>query len=131
MFPAQGSYSQLLAACPNLTPPCILAGAKTVTGVRLVGGRTPKEGRLELQLLGGEWSAVQGVGALSPGVAKVACRQLGYSGGDIRSGQFDGVDFPPTAIDNLECEGSEGTLNACSWAYYPTASPAAFGVACS
>lgn len=101
--------------------------------MRLVGGATPQEGRLELQLFGVNWYAVPGVGALSDGPAQVACRSLGFAGGVQKSGEFDGDgDFPSTAVDSLECEGSEPSFNECAWTFYPKGqSPSAYGVRCS
>lgn len=99
-----------------------------MTGVRLADGASPREGRLELQLLGrSEWLAVMGVGAVPSTIAEVACRQLNFTGGQL-------IDFPggPTPISDLSCSGQEASLDECGLRYEPEGgSPVSLGVRCS
>lgn len=110
------------------------AGAETISEVRLSGGATPREGLLEVRLPDGSWSQVEGVGAGGGFPALVACRQLGYGGGEaeVWYGAF-GARHPtlPVKVTSLECDGSEATLNECSFAYSPEGvSPMAYAMAC-
>lgn len=64
-----------------------------VTGIRLVGGPNRNAGRLEVRV-GGWWgtvcSARNSEYELDENAAKVACRQLGKSGGIVHNGAFYG-----------------------------------------
>lgn len=66
-----------------------------VTGIRLVGGPNPNAGRLEVKI-GGWWGSVcskrnyDGVFSFNDTAARVACRQLGKTGGIAHSYAFYG-----------------------------------------
>ncbi|KAI8515004.1 hypothetical protein Bbelb_075950 [Branchiostoma belcheri] len=79
-------------------------------GIRLVGGRTLNEGRLELQDANDTWGTVCDDGWDSRDTA-VACRQLGYRGG----GEFRrfGTGTGPILLDEMDCDGSELALFKC------------------
>jgi len=47
--------------------------------------------------------------------AQVACRQLGYGGGVVRSRSFFGTSPAPAALADLDCDGTEAGLAACSF----------------
>ena len=70
--------------------------------MRLAGGFTPNEGRLEVHNAAGQWGQASGVGATNRGAARVACRQLGLGGGAMRRGFYSEPADLPGAYDFLE-----------------------------
>ena len=83
-----------------------------VSSIRLAGGPTLKEGRVELWI-NGEWGTVCD-DWWSLNDAYVVCRALGYSGASeapccARYGQGTGS----IILDNLVCLGTEGSLFSC------------------
>lgn len=80
--PQPGIADQALMLLPRLqppgqqrsTPPGLIPGTASLQ-VRIVGGRTPFEGRLEVKRAG-KWGTVCSAGWGTP-EAMVACRQLG------------------------------------------------------
>ena len=107
--------------------------------VRLVGGTTPLEGRVEIFLLG-QWVAVcdsysiYKVGSLA--VATVVCHQLGYprAVGAPISATF-GAGSGPSWYYNVRCTGTEMNLTECrkSISFLGSACPHSqdVGVVCS
>ena len=84
-----------------------------VSSIRLAGGPTLKEGRVELWI-NGEWGTVCDDG-WSLNDAHVVCSVLGYSGASeapccARYGEGIGS----IILDNVGCSGSEGSLYSCS-----------------
>ncbi|KAK7115715.1 uncharacterized protein [Littorina saxatilis] len=80
--------------------------------VRLSGGSTPGEGRVELRL-NGTWGTV--CGALDTADAKVICTQLGLPSDVINTwsnGHF-GQGTGPVYGHHFGCSGSEGSLHEC------------------
>lgn len=94
-------------------------GGRHVGGaLRLTGGATPNEGKIEIYLNVGPtpgWGLVCGDN-WGWKDAVVACRQLGYSAvawtGD--SQRFGRIDGRPTQISNLDCKGDEASLIQCA-----------------
>ena len=84
-----------------------------IIDIRLVGGSSVREGRVEV-LFNGEWGTVcDDMWGLED--ASVVCRQLGYRGADeaFQSARFgEGID--PILLDNVQCVGTEASLNDCS-----------------
>ena len=83
-----------------------------ITDIRLVGGSSESEGRVEV-LFNGEWGTVcDDLWGLED--ANVVCRQLGYPGADEapQSARFGGG-LGPILLDNVECVGTEASLNDC------------------
>ena len=80
--------------------------------VRLVGGSSYNEGRVEVNY-NGEWGTVcdDGWDDIDAGVV---CRQLGFgtSGISYSNAYFD-QGSGPIWIDNIECMGNESTLFSC------------------
>ena len=81
--------------------------------VRLVGGNSYSEGRVEVNYHG-EWGTVCDDG-WSTIDAYVVCRQLGFgSSGRSYSGAYFGQGSGPIWLDNIGCIGNESTLASCS-----------------
>ncbi|VVC37410.1 Immunoglobulin-like fold,SRCR domain,SRCR-like domain,Lysyl oxidase [Cinara cedri] len=80
--------------------------------LRLVGGRTPEEGRVEVKTDDG-WGVIcgDGFGVLE---AMVVCRSagLGYAAGAFQTDQFGGLERP-VALAAVECTGEEPSLDHC------------------
>ncbi|XP_041455029.1 deleted in malignant brain tumors 1 protein-like [Lytechinus variegatus] len=103
------------------------------TELRLVGGSTSNEGRVEIYY-SGEWGTIcDDLWDINDGA--VACRQLGYSGVDqvYQGGQF-GEGSGTIWLDDLRCSGSEDELSACSsngWGVHNCGHSEDAGVRCS
>ncbi|KAL4436852.1 hypothetical protein ABPG75_003991 [Micractinium tetrahymenae] len=111
------------------------AGAQTITALRLVGGPTPREGRLEVRVAG-QWGTVSALGTTPFEAAAVACRQLGWSteGVQAQGVSFYGDGALPLLLWGIICDGSEASLSECHLTYAPAgAGPAteAFSVNCA
>ena len=80
--------------------------------VRLVGGATPLEGRVEVFLLG-QWGTVCDYG-WNLRDATVVCHQLGYlrTRSAPRSASF-GAGSGPSWYSNVACSGTELSLSEC------------------
>lgn len=113
---------------PATFTPAMLAGSsRALPHIRLAGGASAREGRLEAQLPDGRWGSVceqDGYVVDQPpgssrfpveSAAKVACAQLGFSGGVVRDAAFYGTGLSPVAAD-LRCSSTAPTLTACSFA---------------
>ncbi|XP_071264600.1 neurotrypsin isoform X2 [Salvelinus alpinus] len=80
--------------------------------VRLVGGESVKEGRVEVYLQG-VWGTVCDDGWTDVN-AEVVCRQLGYSGvAKARVMAYFGEGEGPIHVDNVKCSGEERSLVDC------------------
>ncbi|XP_068177668.1 neurotrypsin isoform X3 [Antennarius striatus] len=80
--------------------------------VRLVGGESQREGRVELYL-SGQWGTVCDDG-WSDRDAEVVCRQLGYSGvSKARVMAYFGEGTGPIHVDNVKCSGEERSIADC------------------
>ena len=92
--------------------------------VRLVGGASPLEGRVEVFLLG-QWGTVCD-NSWDLADATVVCHQLGYLRAveAPRSAAF-GVGTGPSWYSYVDCVGNEKNLSECSYDNYN------FGSACS
>ncbi|XP_030832965.1 deleted in malignant brain tumors 1 protein-like [Strongylocentrotus purpuratus] len=84
--------------------------------VRLAGGSTPNQGRVEIYH-NSLWGTVCD-DSWDDSDARVVCRQLGYSGdvGEARSGGTYGRGSDPTYLDEVGCSGYESRLEYCSHA---------------
>ena len=92
-----------------LAPPLIIFNIGVA--VRLVGGSSYNEGRVEVNY-NGEWGTVcdDGWSSIDAGVV---CRQLGFgSSGRSYFGAYFGSG--PIWLDNIACIGTESTLASCS-----------------
>ncbi|XP_069114155.1 scavenger receptor cysteine-rich type 1 protein M130-like isoform X2 [Argopecten irradians] len=79
--------------------------------IRLVGGSSNKEGRVEI-LYNGNWGTICDDGFGTPD-ATVVCNQLGYSGGEAYSRAYFGEGTGPVWMEELDCTGSECNLADC------------------
>ncbi|XP_045069835.1 neurotrypsin [Coregonus clupeaformis] len=80
--------------------------------VRLVGGESVKEGRVEVYFQG-VWGTVCDDGWTDRD-AEVVCRQLGYSGvAKARVMAYFGEGEGPIHVDNVKCSGEERSLVDC------------------
>ena len=80
--------------------------------IRLVGGSTYSEGRVEVHY-NGQWGTVCDDGWSSTD-AGVVCRQLGFGTyGSSYSGAYFGQGLGPIWLDSVTCIGNESTLTRC------------------
>ena len=87
----------------------------SVAAVRLAGGSSEAEGRVEVYI-NGEWGTVCGT-SWDPLDSKVVCQQLGYKGvkqtySDTRQHNF-GEGTGQSWLRGLRCTGSEANLLQC------------------
>ena len=99
--------------------------------VRLVGGSTPQEGRVEIHH-DGAWGTVCDDRFTSEDAA-VVCRQLGYAGGDAHRRAAFGEGAGTIAMDDVQCTGSESRLANCpftGWGLHNCRHAEDVGVSC-
>ena len=82
--------------------------------VRLVNGGTEQEGRVEIYH-DGEWGTVCDDRFVSED-AGVVCRQLGYTGGEVRTRAAFGAGSGTIWMDDVRCAGTESRLADCAFA---------------
>ncbi|KAL8562352.1 hypothetical protein ACOMHN_066066 [Nucella lapillus] len=90
---------------------CLSAGSSPNVQMRLAGGRSRYEGRVEVQVFG-RWGTVCD-DSFTTAAATVACRMLGYRGGEKSSHQYPGG-RGPIWMDDVLCSGQEASLVNCS-----------------
>ena len=136
----QRRRTRCLRAPTHIRPFRPRAGAANITGVRLEGpGAAAGEGVLEVQLDGGAWGPVctpNGQEDTLRGLARVACRELGYGDGGAvryRAAGFFGAGAAPPAIAVLAASGNETRLRDVAAQALPPdgGSCPSFGVACN
>jgi len=101
--------------------------------IRLVGGATPNEGRVEVRR-NGIWGTVCD-DSWDDLDANVVCRQLGYTGTGHQGLSFAyfGQGSGPIFMDEVSCFGSETSLDACifgGWNYHDCSHYEDAGVRC-
>ncbi|XP_069120538.1 scavenger receptor cysteine-rich domain-containing protein DMBT1-like [Argopecten irradians] len=79
--------------------------------IRLVEGRSPFEGRVEV-FYNGTWGTICD-DSWDERDARVVCRQLGYSSGVARSNAYFGRGEEPTWLDDVRCDGNETRIQEC------------------
>ncbi|CAH1247157.1 PRSS12 [Branchiostoma lanceolatum] len=85
---------------------------RTGPTIRLVGGANEKEGRVEI-FHNGQWGTVCD-DHWDKKDAAVVCRQLGYTGRSLaRTGSYFGRGEGVIQLDNVDCVGSEPSLDQC------------------
>ncbi len=81
--------------------------------MRLVGGTSKLEGRLEVQI-GGQWGTVCD-DFFEDADAMVVCRQLDFTGGRALSSSAFGSGTGPILMDDVTCTGQEESLATCRY----------------
>ncbi|KAL4451936.1 hypothetical protein ABPG75_007598 [Micractinium tetrahymenae] len=98
----------------------------SVASMRLVGGKTDLEGRVQITI-GGKDGTICADGWDAKD-AQVACRQLGLTGGTPAS---FGSDSLPALVSNVACKGNESRLASCKYDIgKPCSGSGAAGVKC-
>ena len=99
----------------TLTSPVHLYTLSLPVAVRLAGGSSEAEGRVEVYI-SGEWGTVCGW-SWDPLDSKVVCRQLGYKGVNRTYSHTSQHNFGPGTgpvwLRDLRCTGSEANLLQC------------------
>ena len=92
---------------------CIFAIHIADVNIRLVGGSSYSEGRVEVYY-NGQWGTVCDDG-WDDTDAGVVCRQLGFGsyGSSISGAYYFGQGSGPFWLDNVKCTGNELTLTSC------------------
>ena len=81
--------------------------------LRLVNGQSPNQGEIEI-FYGGEWGFVCG-SSWTHSNAKVACKQLGYSGAmDVNADLLSDTNTPWYWLEDVQCHGNESRISDCS-----------------
>ena len=99
--------------------------------VRLVGGTTAQEGRVEIHH-DGEWGTVCDDRFVSDD-AEVVCRQLGFTGGQAHARAAFGAGTGTIWMDDVQCTGSESRLADCpfgGWGLHNCRHSEDVGVSC-
>ena len=99
--------------------------------VRLVGGSTEQEGRVEIYH-DNEWGTVCDDRFVSDD-AEVVCRQLGYTGGEVHTRAAFGEGTGTIWMDDVQCAGSESRLADCpfgGWGLHNCRHSEDVGVSC-
>ena len=99
--------------------------------IRLVGGSTAQEGRVEIYH-NSEWGTVCDDRFVSDD-AKVVCRQLGYTGGEAHTRAAFGAGTGTIWMDDVQCTGSESRLADCpfgGWGLHNCRHSEDVGVSC-
>ncbi|XP_019639401.1 PREDICTED: LOW QUALITY PROTEIN: neurotrypsin-like [Branchiostoma belcheri] len=92
---------------------CAQLGIEMALPIRLVGGSNEKEGRVEI-FHGGQWGTICD-DHWDKKDAAVVCRQLGYTGRALaRTGAYFGRGEGVIQLDNVDCVGTEDSLEQCS-----------------
>ena len=106
--PTTRPTTQALTSKPTTQAPTI----RVITGIRLVGGSSNHEGRVEIRY-DGRWGTIcDDFWGMSD--AEVACRMLGFDGASnaVGSAHF-GRGSGPIWLDDMRCEGEEANLEDC------------------
>ena len=99
--------------------------------LRLVGGTTVEEGRVEIYH-NGEWGTVCD-DRFASNDAAVVCRQLGHTGGEARHQAAFGEGTGTIWLDDVQCAGSESRLADCpstGWGVHNCRHSEDVGVSC-
>ena len=101
--------------------------------IRLRGSHQPNMGRIEVYFAG-RWGAIYpwfGTSSIKKNALTVVCRQLGYTGASLSGHNMFCSEAVPPWFTNLNCSGSEISLNQCGLDFYSYTSVDCMNVLCT
>ena len=112
--PTDGLSRQIVTIQTSPTTELPAGAASAWSTIRLVGGQTVSEGRVELMRSDGVWGTIcDDVWDFNDAVT--ACRELGFAGAvaAFTHAKF-GAGLGPIWLDDVQCDGTETSLAACT-----------------
>ncbi|XP_055952486.1 lysyl oxidase homolog 2A-like [Argiope bruennichi] len=108
-------FQSLISKTPATIRPKLELHKEKNIEVRLVGGRYPTEGRVEVKIGKGDWGLICGDG-WSLLEANVICQQLnkGYGNAAVQSSFFGGS-HEKIIISGVKCTGREANISECTY----------------
>ncbi|CAL1291576.1 unnamed protein product [Larinioides sclopetarius] len=108
-------FQSLISKTPATVRPKLELHKEKNIEVRLMGGRYPTEGRVEVKIGKGDWGLICGDG-WSLLEANVICQQLGkgYGNAAVQSSFFGGT-HEKIVISGIKCTGRETNISECTY----------------
>ncbi|XP_052102367.1 scavenger receptor cysteine-rich domain superfamily protein-like isoform X2 [Mytilus californianus] len=95
----------------NVQPAGVICYNGTGMDIRLVGGNSPSQGRVEVAR-DGVWGTICD-NKWSPYDANVVCQQLGFGKGSIQISSYHGHGTGSVLMDSLQCDGTASNIFDC------------------